>query len=100
MDERLVIPKTLRPKTMRSLHYRHLGRDSMLPTVPNVWWPRFHREVVPIARTCPHCSQAGKNTKTLLRQIQVTTLPECKENNQELAIDFAGPFQNVARAKK
>ena len=51
MDERLVIPKTLRQILMRSLHYGHPGRDSMLATVSNVWWPRLHRDVVAIART-------------------------------------------------
>ena len=33
VDERLVIPKALRPIIMRSLHYGHPGRDSMLETV-------------------------------------------------------------------
>ena len=36
MDERLVIPKTLRPMKMRSLHYGHPGQDSMLTTESNV----------------------------------------------------------------
>ena len=61
--------------------------------------PRLHREVVAIPRTCPQCSQAGKNIKTLLKQTQVGKLPECQENNQDIAIDFAGPFQNAAKAK-
>ena len=99
MDERLFIPKTLRPIIMRSLHYRHPGRDSMLATISNFWWPRLHREVVAIARTCPQCSQAGKNIKTLLSQNQVGELPECQENNQEIAIAFVGPFQNAAKVK-
>ena len=52
MDERLVIPKLLRPILLRSLHYGHPGRDSILATVANVWWPRLRREVVGIAQTC------------------------------------------------
>ena len=39
MDEKLVIPKVLRPIILRSLHYGHPGRYSMLATVSNVWWP-------------------------------------------------------------
>ena len=100
MDERLVIPKTLRPIILRSLHYGHPGRDSMLATVANVWWPRLHREVVGIAQTCQKCKTSGKNIKTLLRQKQVSQLPKCNEINQETAIDFAGPFQNVIGAKR
>ena len=43
MDERLVIPKPLRPLILRTLHYGQPGRDSMLATVANAWWPRLHR---------------------------------------------------------
>ena len=66
MDERLVIPKTLCPIIMRSLHYGHPGRDSMLATLSTVWWPRLHREVVATARSCPQCRELGKNIKTIL----------------------------------
>ena len=100
MDERLVIPKTLRPIIMRSRHYGHPGRDAMLATISNVWWPRLHREVVTIARECPQCKESGKNIKTILSQKQIGKLPESKECNQEIAIDFAGPFQNAINAKK
>ena len=68
MDERLVIPKTLRPIIFRSLHHGHPGRHSMLATVSNIWWPRLHREVVAIARTWKYCCESGKNIKTLLTQ--------------------------------
>ena len=74
MDERLIIPKVLRPIIKRSLHYGHPGRDSMLAIVSNVWWPRLHREVVAIARTCPQCSEIGKNIKPLLTLKQVDTV--------------------------
>ena len=80
LDERLVIPKTLRPIIMRSLHYGHPGRDSMLATLSNVWWPRLHREVVAIARSCPQCRESGTNIKTILTQKQIGKLPKCVEN--------------------
>ena len=57
MDKRLVIPKTLLPIIMHSLHYGHPGPDSMLATISNVWWPHLHREVVAIARTCKQCKE-------------------------------------------
>ena len=53
MDERLVILKALRPIILHSPHYEHPGRECMLATVANVWWPRLHREVVEIAQTVP-----------------------------------------------
>ena len=61
MDERLVIPKMLPPILKRSLHYGHPGRDSMLATVSNIWWPRLHREIVGIAKACQQCQVAGKS---------------------------------------
>ena len=100
MDERLVFPKTLRPIILHSLHYGHPGRDSMLATVANVWWPRLHREIVGIEQTCQQCKTSGKNIKTLLWQKQEGQLPKCNEINQEIAIDFAGPFKNAIGAKR
>ena len=39
MDERLNVPKALGPINLRSLHYGHPGRDSMLATVANLVAP-------------------------------------------------------------
>ena len=80
---------------MRSLHYGNPG----LATVFNVWWPRLHRGVVAIARTCTQGSKSGKKNKTLLKQKQVGKLPECKQNSQEAAVDFAGLIQNAVKTK-
>ena len=99
MDERLVIPKVLRPIILRSLHYGHQRRDSMLATVSNVWWLRLHREVVGIAQKCQQCKTAGKNSRPILRQSQIRKIPVSTEKNQEMAIDFAGPFQNAINAR-
>ena len=105
MDERLVIPESLRPTILRSLHYGHPGRVSMLATVANVWWPRLHREVVGIAQTCQQCKTSGtsgKNIEPILRQKQIgiNRQKQTKEINHEIAIDFAGPFQNAIGARK
>ena len=36
----------------------------------------------------------------MLRQRETGRLPTCTEDNQEIAIDFAGLFQNAINAKK
>ena len=100
MDERLVVSKVLRPIFLRSLHYRHPGRDRMLSTVSNVWWPRLHREVVGIAKSCPQFQTAGENLESILKQKQIGKLSKSTEANQELAIIFEGPFQSAIWAKK
>ena len=52
MDNRLVIPQSMRSMIMCSLHYGHPGRDSMLAMVEDIWWPRIHREIIDQARLC------------------------------------------------
>ena len=72
----------------------------MLATVANIWWSRLHREVVGITQTCQQRKTGGKILEPLLRQSQKRKFPECKEVNKEIAIDFAGPFQNAIKARK
>ena len=99
MDNRLVIPQSLRPMIMCSLHYGHPGRDSMLASSADIWWPRIHREIVDQARLCEQCLQSGKNLKCILRQNQVGKLADANEQNEEIALDFVGPFQNARKGK-
>ena len=99
MDNRLVIPQSMRSMIMCSLHYGHPGRDAMLAMIEDIWWPRIHREVIDQARLCEQCLEAGKNLKYILKQKQFGKLPEVKEQNEEVALDFAGPFQNAKREK-
>ena len=84
VDERPVITKALRPIIMRSLHYGHPGRDTMLATVSYVWWPRLHREVVSLAKTCLQCQQAVENIKTFLKQKQIENLPNILKVTKKL----------------
>ena len=67
-DERLVIPQNLKKSILNAVHYGHPGRDAMLRTVSEIWWPNIHRDVVNTARMCEQCKDAGKNIKTLKRQ--------------------------------
>ena len=100
MDNRLVIPQAMRPMIMCSLQYGHPGRDAMLAMIEDIWWPRIHREVIDQARLCEQCLESGKNLKYILKQKQIGKLPEAKEQNEEVALDFAGPFQNAKKGKK
>ena len=68
--------------------------------VADIWWPRIHREVIDQARLCENCLQAGKNLKCVLSQTANGKIPVAKEQNEELAIDFAGPFQNAKEGEK
>ena len=72
----------------------------MLRYVADIWWPKIHREVINTAKCFQQCSKAGKNVKTLLKQSQFGEIPKSKEPNEEIALDFAGPFQNAEHGKK
>ena len=100
MDNRLVIPYSMRSMIMCSLHYGHPGRDAMLGMIGDIWWPRIHRETIDQARLCEQCLQAGKNLKCIQSQKEHGVIKTPKEQNEEIALDFAGPFQNAREGKK
>ena len=83
---------------MCSLHYGHPGRDAMLAMIGDIWWPRIHREVIDQARLCEQCLQSGKNLKCIQSQKVTGKIPE--EQDEEIALDFAEPFQNARESKK
>ena len=100
MDQRLVIPKDMRENVLRAIHFGHAGRDAMLREASDVWWPRIHREIVEKAQSCTECQKAGKNLKCINSQKEFGKIPEAKNPNDEISLDFAGPFQNAYKQKK
>ena len=72
----------------------------MLREASDVWWPRVHQEIVEKAKNCTECQQAVKNLKCLKSQNEFGKLPKTHKPNEEVALDFAGPFQNANQKKK
>ena len=99
MDNRSVIPKDMRENVLRAVHFGHAGRDAMLRETVDIWWPRVHREIVEKAKNCMHCQQAGKNLKCLKSQNEFGKIPESHKPTEEIALDFAGPFQTANQKK-
>ena len=62
MDDRLIIPKNLQTPIKNSLHWGHPGRDQMLMQIIDIWWPKIHRDVTLLTKTCPECRAAGKSS--------------------------------------
>ena len=100
MDHRLVIPKEMRENMLRALHFGHAGRDAMLREASDVWWPRIHRELVEKARNCNECRLTSKNLKCMKAQNEFGKLPVASSLNEEISLDFAGPFHNANVKKK
>ena len=99
MDDRLITPKNLQNPVKNSLHWGHPGRDQMLRQIIDIWWPKIHRDITLLIKTFPECRAAGKSIKPMLNQKQFGKLPTPKEVNEEIAIDFAGPFK-IAKSSK
>ena len=100
MDECLVIAKSLRPILLQSPLTGTQGATACpLPSrksggrVSTAKWKQSLEPARSVAKSC-------KNIKTLLTQNQVGKLPVCKANNQEVAIAFAGEFQNPTELGK
>ena len=100
IDDRLVIPKILQAPIKNSLHWGHPGRDIMLQPISDIWWPRIHRDITLLAKSCPTCQKAGKSIKPLLKQQNFGKIPIPEEVNDEIAIDFAGPLKMARSSKK
>ena len=98
MCQRLLIPKDMRENVLRAIHFGRPGRDAMLRD--DVWWPRIHREIVEKARNCAECQKAAKNLKCVNSQNEFGKIPEAKNPNDDISLDFAGPFQNAYIQKK
>ena len=71
----------------------------MLQQNSDIWWPRIHRDITLLAESCPNCQEAGKSMKPFLKQQNFVKIPTPEETNDEIAIDFAGPFK-IARSSK
>ena len=85
---------------LRAIHFGHADRDAMLRDAADVWWPRIHREIVEKAQKCTECLKAGTNLRCIKSQNEFGKLLETKEPNEEISLDFAGPFQNAIKQKK
>ena len=98
-DDRLLIPKVLQAPIKNSLHWGHPGRDTRLQQISVIWWPRIHRDITLLAKSCSNCQEAGESIKPILKQQEFGKIPIPEETNDEIAIDFAGPFK-IARSSK
>ena len=72
----------------------------MLSIVSDIWWHRIHREVIDQARLCEKCLQSSKNLKCIQSQKETGNIYKTKEQNEEIALDFADPFQKAKEGNK
>ena len=100
LDKRVIMPQDLRHALINAIHKGHPGRDAMLASADEFWWPEIHRQIVATAKICPQCKESGKNLKTIKSQKQYGKLTKPEEPNEEIALDFIGPFLEAPNKKK
>ena len=100
MDERLVIPNALQAAVNNRLHYYHLGKSSMYDAAKDIWYPYMFRSLATIAGNCQECTLAGKNLKNMCSKDDIGKIPEPKEPNESVQLDFWGPINYLKESKK
>ena len=91
-DNRLMIPSQLKQLIIDALHQTHPGQTGMLRLADLFWFPWIHRDVTTKAQSCADCIKKGKNLKPLITKNSLGKLPKLNEPNEEVQLDFAGPF--------
>ena len=97
MDDRQVVPKALRMALQRSFHWGHPDRDESLRRSTDFWWPQIHRDVMLCVSGRKECTEAGENFKPITFQAQYGKLSSVENVNNEISIDFSGPFKIATR---
>ena len=86
---------------LHRLHEAHPGQFAMKSLATQyIWWPKIYRKIQVHGKNCIECVKAGKNLKPLSNHNTLGKLPMVEEPNQEMELDFAGPFKLVWGTKK
>ena len=100
MDEKLVIPMNLQTTINNRIHAYHHGKSNIFDAAKDVWYPYIYQSIASIAEDCPECNTAGMNLKTILRKNQLGNIPEPKEPNESVQLDFWGPINYLNESRK
>ena len=90
LDNKLVVPATIRRTFNSMLHETHPGQFGMKSLAKYLSWRHIYREIYHRGRTCSQCIEAGKNIKVLLGTNNISKLPTLTFANEEINMDFAG----------
>ena len=72
----------------------------MLRQITDIWWPRIHRDITLLTKSCSECQNACKSVYPVLSQKQFGKIPTPITINEEIALDFAGLFKIAHSTEK
>lgn len=85
-----VIPRSLRPKTLKMAHKGHPGEKAMKSILRGkVWWPGMMAHSDHWVKSCTPCTLMARRNPPM--PMQRSTLPDAPW--EELACDFNGPYR-------
>ena len=94
VDDRIVIPKSLRYAALNALHLGHPGINKMCSDAMIFWWPNIREDIEKKSKTCSACLNAGKNWKFQIPQTEKTKIEPPKTPGEEIQLDFTGNLHN------
>ena len=95
VDDRIVIPKSLRYAALNALQFGHTGINKMCSDAMIFWWPNMREDFADKSKTCSACLNAGKNLKFQIPQTKKKTKIEPpKTPGEEIQLDFTGNLHN------
>ena len=72
----------------------------MYDAAKDIWYPYMFRNLATIAGNCQECTLAGKNLKNMCSKNDIGKIPEQKEPNESVQLDFWGPINYLKESKK
>ena len=90
VDNRIVIPKSLRYAALNALHFGNPGMNKICNDAAEFWWPNLREDIKKKSKTCSACLNAGKNLKFQLPTTEKTKIEPPKTPGEEIQIDFTG----------
>ena len=90
LNDRIVIPPTLRRTVLQDLHSGHLGVEKMKSLARlTCWWPEIDADIRHMATSCDKCQH-----KITYQPSNWTPWPLSYEGWQRIHADYCGPFLN------
>ena len=90
VDDRIVIPKSLRYAALNVLHFGHPGINKMCNDAAIFLWPNMREDIEKKSKTFSGCLNAGKNLKVQIPTTKKTKIEPQKTPVEEIQIDFTG----------
>lgn len=88
LNDRIVIPPTLRKPILDDLHSCHLGIEKMKSLArQSVWWPELNSDIARISKNCNRCHLQVKSKPSMWSPWPLTCEPW-----QRIHADYCGPF--------